>query len=72
MCAIFMHCIRTGCRQELPHKPGKIAAAKSHSLLVARPKRSKLRADEIHRELDRLCEGAPELDCQAVLNDLRQ
>ena len=55
-------------------KPGESVTIKDKegALVISRPKRSTLGADEIHRELDRLCEGAPKLDAQAVLDDLRQ
>ena len=29
-------------------------------------------AEQIHAELDRIWQGVPELDAQAVLNDLRE
>jgi len=41
-------------------------------LVLTRRKRLRLTADEIHAELDRLCEGAPPQDAQAALADLRQ
>jgi len=41
-------------------------------LVLSRPKRTRLTADEIHAELDRLCEGAPVQDTQAALRDLRE
>jgi len=55
-------------------KPGETLSIEDDSgqLLVSRPKRSNLKAEDIHKELDRLCEGAPELDAQAVLDDLRR
>jgi hypothetical protein len=55
-------------------KPGETLTIEDRDgpLVVSRAKRSKLSADAIHRELDRLCEGAPKLDAQAVLDDLRQ
>jgi hypothetical protein len=41
-------------------------------LVVSRRKRARLTAQQIHADLDRLCEGAPEQDAQAALRDLRQ
>ena len=40
-------------------------------LVVLRRKKRTLTAEQIHAELDRIWEGVPELDAQAVLNDLR-
>jgi hypothetical protein len=55
-------------------KPGETLMVEDvdGSLVISRGKRSKLSADDMHRELDRLCDGAPKLDTQAVLDDLRQ
>ena len=41
-------------------------------LVVSRRKRPRLTAAQIHAELDRLCEGAPDQDAQAALRDLRE
>jgi hypothetical protein len=41
-------------------------------LVVSRRKRPRLTAEQIHAELDRLCEGAPRQDAQAALRDLRE
>lgn len=41
-------------------------------LVLSRPKRVRLTADEIHAELDRLCEEAPAQDALAALQDLRR
>ncbi|MGO8674745.1 MAG: hypothetical protein ACLQVX_02600 [Limisphaerales bacterium] len=41
-------------------------------LVLSRRKRARLTAEQIHAELDRLCEGAPVQDTQAALRDLRQ
>ena len=41
-------------------------------LVLSRPKRVRLTAEQIHAELNRLCEGAPAQDTQAALRDLRQ
>jgi len=41
-------------------------------LVLSRRKRARLTAEQIHAELDRLCEGAPEQDAQAALRDLRR
>jgi hypothetical protein len=41
-------------------------------LVVSRRKRTRLTADQIHAELDRLCKGAPSQDVQAALRDLRE
>jgi hypothetical protein len=53
-----------------PRGSTQIATAKE---LVATPRRKKrnLTAEQIHAELDRICKGAPPMDCQAVLNFLR-
>ena len=55
-------------------KPGESVTIKDKegALVICRPKGSTLGADQIHRELDRLCQGAPKLNAQAVLDDLRQ
>ena len=41
-------------------------------LVLTRRKRVRLTAEQIHADLDRLCEGAPVQDTQAALRDLRQ
>jgi len=41
-------------------------------LVLSRRKRARLNAEQIHAQLDRLCEGAPAQDAQAALRDLRQ
>jgi len=41
-------------------------------LVILRRKQRTLTAEAIHTELDRICEGAPEIDTLAVLHDLRQ
>ena len=41
-------------------------------LVLTRRKRRRLTAEQIHAELDRICDGAPVLDTQAALRDLRQ
>ena len=41
-------------------------------LVLSRRKRARLTAEQIHAELDRLCEGAPKQDAQSALRDLRQ
>jgi hypothetical protein len=41
-------------------------------LVILRRKKRTLTAHDIHTELDRICEGAPEMDTLAVLNDLRE
>jgi hypothetical protein len=41
-------------------------------LVLSRRKRVRLTAEQIHAELDRLCENAPAQDTQAALRDLRQ
>jgi len=41
-------------------------------LVVSRPKRKQLTAEQIEAEIQRICKDAPEIDCQEVLNDLRQ
>ena len=39
--------------------------------VLSRPKRVRLTVEQIHAELDRLCEGAPVQDAQAALQDRR-
>ena len=41
-------------------------------LILSRRKRVRLTAEQIHADLDRLCEDAPVQDAQAALRDLRQ
>jgi hypothetical protein len=41
-------------------------------LILSRRKRMRLTAEQIHAELDRLCDDAPVHDAQAALRDLRQ
>lgn len=57
-------CLKPG--QSLELEDGK------EPLVLSRRKRLRLSAEEIHAELDRLCEGAPAQDAQAALRDLRQ
>jgi len=55
-------------------KPGEsiqIEDGKEPLVMMRRKKRT-LTADEIHAEIDRICKDAPAMDCQAVLNDLRE
>jgi hypothetical protein len=55
-------------------KPGQSVQLEDgkEPLVLSRPKRVRLTAEQIHAELDRLCEGAPVQDAQAALQDLRQ
>ncbi len=55
-------------------KPGQSVELEDgkEPLVLSRRKRLRLSAEEIHAELDRLCEGAPAQDVQAALRDLRQ
>jgi hypothetical protein len=55
-------------------KPGQSMQLENgkEPLVVSRRKRVRLTAEQIHAELDRLCEGAPAQDTQAVLGNLRQ
>ncbi len=41
-------------------------------LVVSRPKRRQLSAEEIEAEIQRICKDAPVLDVQSVLKDLRE
>jgi hypothetical protein len=41
-------------------------------LVLSRRKRVRLTAGQIHAELDRLCQGAPDHDAQEALRDLRK
>ncbi len=41
-------------------------------LIISRGKPTRLTAEQIHAELDRLCEGAPAQNAQDTLKDLRQ
>jgi hypothetical protein len=55
-------------------KPGESVVLEDGKipLVVSRPKSSRLTPKEIEAEIQRLCQEAPELDCQAVLDDLRE
>jgi len=55
-------------------KPGQAMELEDgkEPLVVSRRKRVRLTAEQIHAELDRLCEGAPAQDTQAALRDLRE
>ena len=55
-------------------KPGESLAIEDGEtpLVVSRPKRDQLTADQIEAEIQLICKDAPTLDCQEVLNDLRQ
>ncbi len=55
-------------------KPGQFLELEDgkEPLVLLRRKRVRLTAEQIHAELDRLCEGAPVQDTQAALDDLRQ
>jgi hypothetical protein len=55
-------------------KPGQSLQVEDgkEPLIVSRRKRVRLTAEQIHAELDHLCEGAPMQDAQAALRDLRQ
>lgn len=55
-------------------KPGQCLQLEDgkEPLVLSRRKRVRLTAEEIHAELDRLCEGAPSQNTQAALHDLRQ
>lgn len=41
-------------------------------LVIYRRKKRTLTMEQIHAELDQICEGAPEVDAQGMLNDLRE
>ncbi len=55
-------------------KPGQALQLEDgkEPLILSRRKRVRLTAEQIHKELDRLCDGAPIQDTQAALRDLRQ
>jgi hypothetical protein len=55
-------------------KPGQSVQLEDgkEPLVLSRRKRVRLTAEQIHAELDRLCEGAPVQDTQSALRDLRQ
>ena len=55
-------------------KPGESIEIKDgkEPLVVMRRKKRKLTAEQMHAELDRICKGAPKMDTQAVLDDLRE
>jgi hypothetical protein len=55
-------------------KPGESIQVEDgrEPLVVMRRKKRTLTADQIHAEIDRICKDAPPMDCQAVLNDLRE
>ncbi|HTA31493.1 MAG TPA: hypothetical protein VK731_13460 [Candidatus Cybelea sp.] len=73
--------IKTISKRELVRNPSKASHLKpgqssqledsKEPLVVSRRKRARLTAEQIHVELDRLCEGAPEHDAQAALSYLR-
>lgn len=42
------------------------------SLMVSRPQKHRMTAEEIEAEIQRICRDAPPMDCQAVLDDLRR
>jgi hypothetical protein len=54
-------------------KPGDAVQVKRREgdLVLLRPKRRRLTAEEIERDLQALAAGDPKLDVQAVLADLR-
>lgn len=57
-----------------PHlKPGQSLQLEDgkEPLVLSRRKRVRLTAEQIHAELDRLCEGPPSQDTQAAVRDLR-
>ena len=54
-------------------KPGQSLVVEDGKtpLIISRPKVKQLTAEEIEAELQRLGKDQPEMDCQAVLDDLR-
>jgi len=74
--------VKTITKRELVRKPSLASHLKpgqsiqledaKEPLVLSRRKRVRLTAEQIHAELDRLCEGAPAQDTQAALRDLRQ
>lgn len=69
-------------KRELVRKPAVVSHLKpgqslqledgKEPLVISRLKRVRLTAEQIHAELDRLCEGAPVQDTQSTLQELRQ
>ena len=55
-------------------KPGQSLVVEDGKtpLVISRPKVKQLTAEEIEAEIQRICKDAPEMDCQAVLDDLRK
>jgi hypothetical protein len=55
-------------------KPGESLAIRDgeSELIVTRKADQKLSPDQIEAELQKIFRGAPRLDCQAVLDDLRE
>jgi hypothetical protein len=74
--------MKTLTKRELVRKPSVVSGLKpgqslairdgDSELIVTRKAAQKLSPDEIEAELQRIFEGAPELDCQAILDDLRE
>jgi hypothetical protein len=74
--------MKTPSKRELVRNPSQASHLKQgqsfrledgkEPLVVSRRKRTRLTAEQIHAELDRLCNGAPEQDVQAALRFLRQ
>ena len=54
-------------------KPGQSLVVEDGKtpLVISRPKVKQPTAEEIETEIQRICKDAPEMDCQAVLDDLR-
>jgi hypothetical protein len=54
-------------------KPGEALAIRDgdSELVVTRKSDQKLSSDQIEEELQKIFKGAPQLDCQAILDDLR-
>ena len=55
-------------------KPGESVAIKDggSELIVTRKARKKMSAEEFEAKLQEIFKGDPEMDCQAILHDLRE
>ena len=55
-------------------KPGESVKIRdgNSALVVTRPAKAHLSASQIEEELEKIFEAAPRMDCQSVLDDLRE
>ena len=74
--------MKTITKRQLVRKPSVVSALKpgqsvairdgDSDLIVTRKAKEKLSPEEIEARLQDIFRGAPQLDCQAVLDDLRE